>query len=221
MPLGEAIVTTAGALAARAVIHAVSLDRDRRTSGPVIEAAVRSAMARAREIGATSIAFPALGTGVGGFPLEEAARITVQTVRDELQPLADHRSRHLRAARRGGVRGLRRPRQAAPVDERLRRWRPDELPVRADRRAARRARGEVAREIQLRGLTSSAVHVPGGVSARIAPSAPTRCCSSTRSCAACSAASCAPASEILADETGIELLIARLEELDEEAAWDA
>ena len=92
VPLGGAIVTPAGNLAARAVIHAVSLDRDRRTSGPVIEAAVRSAMARAREIGATSIAFPALGTGVGGFPLDEAARITVETVRDELanSPTIDH-----------------------------------------------------------------------------------------------------------------------------------
>jgi O-acetyl-ADP-ribose deacetylase (regulator of RNase III) len=92
VPLGGAIVTTAGTLAARAVIHAVSLDRDRRTSGPTIEAAVRSAMARAREIGATSIAFPALGTGVGGFPLDEAARITVETVRDELarSPSVDH-----------------------------------------------------------------------------------------------------------------------------------
>ena len=92
VPLGGAIVTTAGSLAARNVIHAVSLDRDRRTSGPIIEAAVRSAMARAREVGATSLAFPALGTGVGGFPLDEAARITVQTVRDELahSPTIDH-----------------------------------------------------------------------------------------------------------------------------------
>ena len=92
VPLGGAVVTPAGTLAARAVIHAVSLDRDRRTSGPTIEAAVRSAMARAREIGATSIAFPALGTGVGGFPLDEAARITVQTVREELahSPTVDH-----------------------------------------------------------------------------------------------------------------------------------
>ena len=82
--LGGAIVTPAGKLAAKAVIHAVSLDRDRRTRGSIIEAAVRSAMACAREIGATSIAFPALGTGVGGFPLDEAARITVETVRHEL-----------------------------------------------------------------------------------------------------------------------------------------
>jgi len=89
VPLGESIVTAAGSLAVRAVIHAVSLDRDRRTSAPVIEQAVRSAMARAREMNASSIAFPALGTGVGGFPLDEAARVTVDTVRDELERSPD------------------------------------------------------------------------------------------------------------------------------------
>ena len=81
-PLGSAIVTTAGTLAARAVIHAVSLDSNRRTSAEAIASAVRSALDRAREIGVTSMAFPALGTGVGGFPLDEAARITVATVRE-------------------------------------------------------------------------------------------------------------------------------------------
>ncbi|HET9436324.1 MAG TPA: macro domain-containing protein [Candidatus Limnocylindrales bacterium] len=84
VPLGGAIVTPAGQLAARFVIHAVSVDRDRRTSAATIDAAVRSAMARAREAGVTSIAFPALGTGVGGFPLDEAARVTVRAVREEL-----------------------------------------------------------------------------------------------------------------------------------------
>jgi O-acetyl-ADP-ribose deacetylase (regulator of RNase III) len=66
----------------------------------VIEAAVRSAMARAREIGATSVAFPALGTGVGGFPLAESARITVDTVRDELSrsPDIEHVTFALRGA---------------------------------------------------------------------------------------------------------------------------
>ena len=100
VPLGESIVTPAGSLAAKAVIHAVSLDRDRRTSGAVIEAAVRSAMARAREIGATSIAFPALGTGVGGFPLDDAARITVEAVREELtrSPNIEHVTFALRGA---------------------------------------------------------------------------------------------------------------------------
>jgi O-acetyl-ADP-ribose deacetylase len=84
VPLGEAVVTPAGTLAARVVIHAVSLDRDRRTSAEVIDRAVRSAMARARELRIRSIALPAMGTGVGGFPLDEAARVTVAAVRDEL-----------------------------------------------------------------------------------------------------------------------------------------
>jgi O-acetyl-ADP-ribose deacetylase (regulator of RNase III) len=82
--LGAAVVTPAGTLAARAVIHAVSMDRDRRTTAEALESAVRNTMARAREMGASSIAFPALGSGVGGFPLEEGARITVRTVREEL-----------------------------------------------------------------------------------------------------------------------------------------
>ena len=82
--LGGAVMTPAGTLAARVVIHAVSLDRDRRTRAATIESAVRSAMARARDANVTSIAFPALGSGVGGFPIEESARITVTTVRDEL-----------------------------------------------------------------------------------------------------------------------------------------
>ena len=83
--VGDAIVTPAGKLAAKVVVHAVSLERDRRTSGPAIDRAARSAMARVRELGLTSVAFPALGTGVGGFPLDEAARIAVNAVRDELQ----------------------------------------------------------------------------------------------------------------------------------------
>ena len=82
--LGDAIVTPAGRLAARVVIHAVSLERDRRTSGPAIAAAARSAMRRARELSLASIAFPALGTGIGGFPLDEAAQIAVEAIRDEL-----------------------------------------------------------------------------------------------------------------------------------------
>ncbi len=82
--LGDAIVTPAGRLAARVVIHAVSLERDRRTSAAAIDAAARAALRRARELSLTSIAFPALGTGIGGFPLDEAARTAVMAIRDEL-----------------------------------------------------------------------------------------------------------------------------------------
>ena len=82
VPQGGAIVTDAGSLAARWVIHAVSLDQHRRTTAATIDAAARSAVARAGELGVETLAMPALGTGVGGFPLDEAARITVAAVRD-------------------------------------------------------------------------------------------------------------------------------------------
>lgn len=90
--LGDAIVTPAGRLAAKVVIHAVSLERDRRTTGEAIDRAARSAMARVRELGLSSIAFPALGTGIGGFPLDEAAAIAVRAVREELaaSPSVEH-----------------------------------------------------------------------------------------------------------------------------------
>jgi O-acetyl-ADP-ribose deacetylase (regulator of RNase III) len=83
--LGEAIVTPAGRLAAKVVIHAVSLERDRRTTSAAIESATRATLARARELQLGSIAIPALGTGIGGFPLDEAARVVVEAVRDELE----------------------------------------------------------------------------------------------------------------------------------------
>jgi O-acetyl-ADP-ribose deacetylase (regulator of RNase III) len=100
VPLGEAVVTPAGQLAAKVVIHAVSLDRDRRTNSEIIDRAVRSAMARARELRLASVAFPAMGTGVGGFPLDEAARVTVRAVRDEMaqSPLIDHVTFAMRGA---------------------------------------------------------------------------------------------------------------------------
>ncbi len=99
--LGDAIVTPAGRLAARVVIHAVSLERDRRTSGPAIDAAARGALRRAAELGLVSIAFPALGTGIGGFPLDDAARIAVEAVRDELnEPTSVE---HVVFALRGGA----------------------------------------------------------------------------------------------------------------------
>ena len=90
--LGDAIVTPAGRLAAKVVIHAVSLERDRRTNAQAIDRAARNAMRHVRDLGLQSVAFPALGTGIGGFPLEEAARISVTAVREELEtaPNVEH-----------------------------------------------------------------------------------------------------------------------------------
>src|SRR5262245_10290159 len=71
--IGEAVVTSAGKLPAKYVIHAAAMGQDLATDRPKIATATRNSLARAAELGVESIAFPALGTGVGGFPAEVAA----------------------------------------------------------------------------------------------------------------------------------------------------
>jgi O-acetyl-ADP-ribose deacetylase (regulator of RNase III) len=76
--LGSAVETTAGEMPARWVIHAATMELGGPTSADIIEQATRSTLARAEELGARSLALVAFGTGVGGFPLDEAARIMVE-----------------------------------------------------------------------------------------------------------------------------------------------
>lgn len=80
--IGESVVTSAGRLKAKRVIHAAVMGGDLTTDETKIRAATLSALARANELGLTSIAFPALGTGVGGFSLEGCARIMRQAIED-------------------------------------------------------------------------------------------------------------------------------------------
>src|ERR687883_2009420 len=82
--LGEAVETTAGRLPARWVIHAATMELGGPTSAEVIRRATASTMRRADELGARSLALVAFGTGVGGFPVDEAARIEVEEVRRHL-----------------------------------------------------------------------------------------------------------------------------------------
>src|SRR4051794_23091510 len=79
--LGEAVATTAGAMPARWVIHAATMEMDFRTDAAIIERATRSTLAKAEELGARSLALVAFGTGVGGFPLDEAARVMAAVAR--------------------------------------------------------------------------------------------------------------------------------------------
>ncbi len=79
--LGEAVETTAGDMPARWVIHAATMELDFRTDAEIIERATRSTLAKADELGARSLALVAFGTGVGGFSLDEAARIMVGVAR--------------------------------------------------------------------------------------------------------------------------------------------
>jgi len=81
VPIGEAVVTGGGRLKARYVIHAAVMGRDLRTDADKIRQATENSLRRADELALKSIAFPALGTGVGGFPLEECARIMLDIVR--------------------------------------------------------------------------------------------------------------------------------------------
>jgi O-acetyl-ADP-ribose deacetylase len=83
--LGEAVETTAGKMPSRWVIHAATMELGGPTSAEVIRRARASTLAKADELGARSLALVAFGTGVGGFPLDEAARIEVEEVRRHLE----------------------------------------------------------------------------------------------------------------------------------------
>jgi O-acetyl-ADP-ribose deacetylase len=79
--LGDAVETAAGALPARWVVHAATMELGGPTSADIIRRATSSTLAKADELGARSLALVAFGTGVGGFPVAEAARIEVEEVR--------------------------------------------------------------------------------------------------------------------------------------------
>jgi len=82
--LGEAVETSGGDMPARWVIHAATMELGGPTSAEIIRQATASTLAKADDLGAASLALVAFGTGVGGFPLDEAARIEVEEVRRHL-----------------------------------------------------------------------------------------------------------------------------------------
>ncbi len=81
VPVGEAVVTGAGRLKANYVIHAAVMEQDLKTDAEKIRLATKNSLLRGEELGIKSIAFPALGTGVGGFSLNQCARIMISEVR--------------------------------------------------------------------------------------------------------------------------------------------
>ncbi|HEX74510.1 MAG TPA: macro domain-containing protein [Dehalococcoidia bacterium] len=81
IPIGEAIVTGACKLKTKYIIHAAVMGQDLKTDAEYIRQATKNSLLRADELGIKSIAFPALGTGVGGFPIDECARIMIGEVR--------------------------------------------------------------------------------------------------------------------------------------------
>jgi O-acetyl-ADP-ribose deacetylase (regulator of RNase III) len=82
IPLGSAVATTAGKLPARRVIHGAVMGQDLRTNDDLVRRTTRACLELADELGCRSLALPAFGTGVGGFALEECARIMVEEARE-------------------------------------------------------------------------------------------------------------------------------------------
>ena len=82
--LGEAVSTAAGEMPSKWVIHAATMELGGPTSAEIIRAATASTLAEAEALGAKSLALVAFGTGVGGFPVAEAARIEVEEVNRRL-----------------------------------------------------------------------------------------------------------------------------------------
>ena len=83
---GDCVITSAGRLAARYVIHAAVMGQDLVTSAPLIARATSRSLALAESLTIASIAFPALGTGVGGFSVTECARIMIGAIRGHVAP---------------------------------------------------------------------------------------------------------------------------------------
>ncbi|KPK49206.1 MAG: hypothetical protein AMK72_05105 [Planctomycetes bacterium SM23_25] len=85
IPLGEAAVTGAGQLKARYVIHAASMRLGGATTEENLRLSTRASLLRAREKGLRSIAFPAVGTGIAGFPMRRCAEVMLDEVAAHLR----------------------------------------------------------------------------------------------------------------------------------------
>ena len=80
--VGGAVITSGGSLKARFVIHAAAMGQDLRTDAKKIRAAVRNSLQLAEKKRIATISFPAIGTGVGGFPVSECAEIMVAEAKE-------------------------------------------------------------------------------------------------------------------------------------------
>ncbi len=85
IPIGYAAITTGGRLAAKWVIHAASMELGGSTTAEALRKSTAHALRIAAENGLKSIAFPAVGTGVAGFPMKDCAEIMLQEALQHLQ----------------------------------------------------------------------------------------------------------------------------------------
>jgi O-acetyl-ADP-ribose deacetylase (regulator of RNase III) len=85
IPIGGAAITSAGKLKARYVIHAASMQLGGGTTAQALRSSTAHSLRIAAEKGIKTIAFPAIGTGIAGFPMEECAEIMLREVAGHLQ----------------------------------------------------------------------------------------------------------------------------------------
>ncbi len=83
--IGDAVITDGGELPARHVIHAAGMGTDLRTSPDILEACTRASLEVAEENSLSSIAFPAIGTGVGGLNVKMVASRMLEASMAHLQ----------------------------------------------------------------------------------------------------------------------------------------
>jgi O-acetyl-ADP-ribose deacetylase len=95
IPVGEAVVTGGGSLKARYVIHAAAMGQDLVTNADLIRHATTNSLQRATDLGLRSVALPALGTGVGGFSVDEAARVMIDAACTLLRTTPQTRLTHI------------------------------------------------------------------------------------------------------------------------------
>jgi O-acetyl-ADP-ribose deacetylase (regulator of RNase III) len=85
IPLGTAAITSGGQLKALHVIHAASMELGGRTSARDLRHSTAHSLHLAKEKGLKSIAFPAIGTGIAGFPVRECAEIMIEEIVKHLE----------------------------------------------------------------------------------------------------------------------------------------
>jgi O-acetyl-ADP-ribose deacetylase (regulator of RNase III) len=85
IPLGEAAITTGGSLKAKYVIHAASMRLGERTTEANLIASTKNSLLRAEEKKVKSIAFPAIGAGIAGFPMDRCAQVMLKVVLEHLK----------------------------------------------------------------------------------------------------------------------------------------
>jgi O-acetyl-ADP-ribose deacetylase (regulator of RNase III) len=85
IPVGEAVITGAGKLKAKHVIHAAGMGQDLKTDEQKVRMATRNSLLRAEENGLKSVAFPAIGTGVGGLSTHLCAKAMLEEALEFLQ----------------------------------------------------------------------------------------------------------------------------------------